>query len=118
MILRNELKNIQQRTDMKKRFINPTATYVRGGAVTVSCTLEVLADDGVTVVASTGLTYTADIGRHDFRELVNADLARQAQDYIDQLKVVVGMVAGHFGVADFDAAVGMIMADVDGLVEV
>lgn len=103
---------------MKKRFVNPTATYVRGEAVAVSCTLEVLSDDGVTVVASTGLSYTADLGRPDFRALVNADLARQAQEYIDQLKVVAGMVVGHFGVADFDAAVGMIMADVDKMVKV
>lgn len=103
---------------MKKRFVNPGASYVRGAAVTVTCTMEVLADDGETVIASTGLSYTADLGRPDFRSLINAELGRQGQEYIDQLKVVAGLVQGHFGVTDFDAAVGMVMADIDSMVEV
>lgn len=93
------------------QLINPSYGYVRGGAATVSCTLNVLADDGITVLSSTGLSYVADLTRADFRELVTAELARQAQEYIDQLKVVAGMVYVGFGTPDFSAAVDMIMAD-------
>jgi len=96
---------------LSAQLINPTYGYVRGGAATVSCTLNVLADDGVTVLSTTGLSHTMDIGSADFRPVLTSELARQAQEYIDQLKVVAGMVYTHFGTADFGIAVGMIMTD-------
>lgn len=101
---------------MIKRLSNPTYSYISGGAVTVSCTLEVLADDGTTVIATTSLSYIADLNRPDFRQLVAAELARQANEYIDQLLVVAGLVAAQFGTTDFDAAMVQLMADTTALI--
>lgn len=103
---------------MIKQLTNPTYSYQAGAAATVSCTLNILADDGVTMLASTGLSYTADLTRPDFRALISGELARQAQAYIDQLKVVAGLVFNQFGTPDFEQAVAMVLDDATNMIEV
>lgn len=103
---------------MIAQLTNPTYAYQKGGAASVSCTLNLLADDGVTVLATTSLQYTADLTRPDFRELMTASLSQQAQEYIDQLKVVAGLIFSQFGAVDFGTAAGMVLTDVDSRIEV
>lgn len=93
------------------QLVNPSYGYVKGGAATVSCTLNVIADDGITVLATTGLSCAADLNQTNFSELIATELARQAQEYIDQFKVVAGLVYTACGTTDFDTAVTAILAD-------
>jgi hypothetical protein len=103
---------------MIKKLSTPIYSYVKGGAATISCTLDILADDNATVLATTVLGYTANLDRVDFKELVISELTRQAQEYIDQLKVVAGLVYSQFGTPDFTTAIGMILTETEARIEV
>ena len=100
------------------RTTDQSYSYIKGGGVTVSCTLNVLSDDELTVIATTGLSYTADMYRQDLKEIIAGNIASQAQEFIDQLKVIAGTVYEQFGTTDFDIAVSQILADATSRVEV
>jgi hypothetical protein len=90
---------------------NPSYSYIPGGNATIGCTLNVLGDDGVTVLSTKGMSCGVSLESPDFKELVTASLAQQSQEHIDQLKVVVGLVYTACGTPDFDTAINAIITD-------
>lgn len=94
---------------MQKRIINPTYSYIPGGRASVSATFQLLADDGTTVLTEKGLSCQCELESNDFKSLIAATFAAQAQEHVDAFIMVAARVNQLFPTAPtFDAAVQQI----------
>ena len=98
---------------MIKKLTNPSYGYVQGGSVNISCQLEVYMDDGTTLIDSYGLSCQADLSLVGLKDKVSDELARQAQEYIDRLKIVATQIDNEFGTTDFNAAIATLLTETD-----
>jgi hypothetical protein len=101
---------------MKKRLINPTYSYQHGGSITIGATLEILDDNGVTVLESFTLSTN--------QPIANIDDAAQSlkngfQDYIDTYKEMAKKVLPMFpGATSFNDAAAMFIRSIDEQVKI
>lgn len=84
-------------------------TYQGENVCSISAVLNIYKDDGVTVVASTGLLATADISQPDFHAEVNRQVNEQVAAYLTKLEELDTLRQQIFPAStDFQTAVDQI----------
>lgn len=104
---------------MLKRIVNPTYGYQPGGNISIGCTLEILADDGVTVIESKSMASNANISSPNWKPLMKASFVTQFQDHIDTYKALAQALLPLFpGATSFDSAAQLFVSEIDAEVTI
>ena len=104
---------------MLKRVVNPSYSYIPGGNITVSCTLEILADDGTTVIETKSVSSTANLEWPDWKEDMKGSFVAQFQDHIDTYKALAAQLLPLFpGATSFQHAAELFADEIDAEVTI
>ena len=91
---------------------DPVYQYMDDSTIMVTCIVNIAPPGKTTPVRSIPMTYHVDPQIANYKELMTANFAAQAQIEVDKVKAITSKVDLAFGTQDFAVAMGTVMSDV------